>query len=167
MTTKIKTYNEIHNIVKKLKEDNKTIAFKTGCFDILHIGHLRTIQSIKEYSDILIIGVGSDLTVSTLKGANRPIFTQNIRAEMVAGIECVDYVLILNEQLKGSIDHEEALSVILPNFYSLPNDDKSLDQKILLAKSINTQSIAVMLEQQSTFIKDCSTSTILNKVIAS
>ena len=93
----IKSFEEIDRIVKNAKKQNKKIVFTNGCFDILHIGHVKYLQEAKSYGDILIIGVNSDASVRELKGSMRPINTQKDRAYLLAALEAVDYVVIFKE----------------------------------------------------------------------
>ena len=88
---------EIGEISEKLKQSGKKVVFTNGCFDILHVGHLRYLYEAKEFGDILIIGVNSDSSVKRLKGEKRPIVVENERAEMLLGLKPVDYVIIFEE----------------------------------------------------------------------
>jgi glycerol-3-phosphate cytidylyltransferase len=93
-------------LVEKFKNEGKTVVFTNGCFDILHVGHLRYLQEAKELGDILIVGVNSDESVSRLKGPTRPINKQNDRAEMLAGLKPVDYTVIFTEDTPVEIIDE-------------------------------------------------------------
>ena len=93
----IKTWDEISSIVSELKNKNKKIVFTNGCFDILHIGHVKYLEKAKNFGDILILGLNSDDSTHRLKGKNRPINTQDDRAYILASLEAVDYVVIFNE----------------------------------------------------------------------
>ena len=73
------------------------IVFTNGCFDILHVGHVRYLTSAKKEGDILVVGLNSDESVKSIKDPNRPIIHQNQRAEVVAGLGCVDYITIFDE----------------------------------------------------------------------
>ena len=95
---KIKTWEELKKITEDAKEKGKTIVFTNGCFDILHVGHLRYLQEAKKLGDIFIVAVNSDASVKELKGPTRPINNENDRQEMLAGLECVDYVTMFTEK---------------------------------------------------------------------
>ncbi|SMM99290.1 ADP-heptose synthase / D-glycero-beta-D-manno-heptose 7-phosphate kinase [uncultured Candidatus Thioglobus sp.] len=95
--THIKTLNEITALSQELKIRGKKIVFTNGCFDILHAGHVRYLEAAKSYGDVLILGLNSDQSVSTLKGKNRPINLELDRAYILAALEAVDYVVIFNE----------------------------------------------------------------------
>ena len=93
----IKTFDEISSIISELKNNDKKIVFTNGCFDILHIGHIKYLEKAKNFGDILILGLNSDNSTQRLKGKNRPINTQDDRAYILASLEMVDYVVIFNE----------------------------------------------------------------------
>jgi rfaE bifunctional protein nucleotidyltransferase chain/domain len=77
----------------------KTVVFTNGCFDILHVGHVRTLEAARAFGDILVVGVNSDASVRRIKGLLRPIVPQAERAEMVAALGMVSYVVIFDEDL--------------------------------------------------------------------
>jgi D-beta-D-heptose 7-phosphate kinase/D-beta-D-heptose 1-phosphate adenosyltransferase len=93
----IKTLKEIIILSGELKSRDKKIIFTNGCFDILHAGHVRYLETAKSYGDILILGLNSDRSVSALKGKSRPINTQLDRAYILAALEAVDYVVVFDE----------------------------------------------------------------------
>ena len=94
----IKTWDEISTIVSEIKSKGKKIVFTNGCFDILHIGHVKYLEKAKNFGDILILGLNSDDSVKRLKGENRPINTQTDRAYILASLEVVDYLVIFDEE---------------------------------------------------------------------
>jgi D-beta-D-heptose 7-phosphate kinase / D-beta-D-heptose 1-phosphate adenosyltransferase len=93
----IKTFDEITLLSKELKARGKKIIFTNGCFDILHIGHVRYLETAKSYGDILILGLNSDRSVTSIKGKGRPINIQLDRAYILAALETVDYVVVFDE----------------------------------------------------------------------
>jgi len=93
----IKNWDEISSIVNELKNKDKKIIFTNGCFDILHIGHIKYLEKAKSFGDILILGLNSDESIRRLKGENRPINTQDDRAYILASLEVVDYLVIFEE----------------------------------------------------------------------
>jgi D-beta-D-heptose 7-phosphate kinase/D-beta-D-heptose 1-phosphate adenosyltransferase len=95
---KIKTKEELRRIVEDLKKKGKRIVFTNGCFDLLHLGHIRYLEKAKSLGDILVVGVNSDRSVRNLKGPKRPILPQEERAEILSGLGCVDYITVFNEQ---------------------------------------------------------------------
>ena len=93
----IKTWDEISSIINELKNKDRKIIFTNGCFDILHIGHIKYLEKAKSFGDILILGLNSDDSIRRLKGMNRPINTQNDRAYILASLEVIDYLVIFDE----------------------------------------------------------------------
>ncbi len=93
----IKTKEDIEKISKRLKNQGKKVVFTNGCFDILHKGHVSYLNIAKSFGDVLILGLNSDASVKRLKGENRPINTQDDRAYILSALECIDYVVIFDE----------------------------------------------------------------------
>ena len=93
----IKTLGEIIALSKELKPRGKKIVFTNGCFDLLHAGHVKYLETAKSFGDVLILGLNSDRSVTALKGEDRPINTQMDRAYILAALEAVDYVIIFDE----------------------------------------------------------------------
>ena len=94
---KLISKNEIPALLKELKSQNKKIVFTNGCFDILHIGHVKYLQKSAEFGDILIVGLNSDSSVKKLKGESRPINNEIDRAMVLCALRVVDYVVIFEE----------------------------------------------------------------------
>ncbi len=93
----IKTVKEIKKVAKRIRKQNKKIIFTNGCFDILHKGHVSYLNNAKALGDVLIVGLNSDDSVRRLKGENRPINDHDDRAYILSALECVDYVVIFDE----------------------------------------------------------------------
>ena len=85
-------------IINRIKADRKKIVFTNGCFDLLHVGHVRYLAQAKRLGDFLIIGLNSDSSVKELKGENRPINSFEDRATLLSAIESVDLVIMFEEQ---------------------------------------------------------------------
>jgi rfaE bifunctional protein nucleotidyltransferase chain/domain len=94
---RILNWNEVNEIVDDLKADGKKIVFTNGCFDIIHIGHVRYLREASALGDVLVIGLNSDKSVSSIK-PNRPINPQTHRAEVLSSLEMVDYVVLFDEE---------------------------------------------------------------------
>ena len=88
---------ELSVFLAETKKAGREIVFTNGCFDILHVGHLRYLKAARASGDILIIGLNTDASVRRNKGADRPIVPQPERAEMLLGLECVDAVVFFDE----------------------------------------------------------------------
>lgn len=97
MKEKIKTKEDLHRIVEDLKKKGKRIVFTNGCFDLLHLGHIRYLEKAKTLGDILVVGVNSDRSVRNLKGLDRPILPEEERAEILSSLGCVDYITVFDE----------------------------------------------------------------------
>lgn len=93
----IKTFDEIARVVERARAANQRIVFTNGCFDILHVGHVKYLQVAKSFGDILIVGLNSDDSVRRLKGPTRPVNTADDRAYILAALEAVDYVVPFTE----------------------------------------------------------------------
>ena len=81
----------------QLRRAGRRVSFANGCFDVLHLGHVRYLQGAKQQGDVLVVGINSDRSVSALKGPGRPLLPARARAELVAALEPVDYVIIFDE----------------------------------------------------------------------
>ena len=96
--------------VQDLKRAAKKIVFTNGCFDLLHPGHVKLLEQAKSLGDTLIVGINSDGSVRKNKGANRPVMPAGERAEILAGLAAVDYVVVFDEPTP-----RELIAAILPN----------------------------------------------------
>lgn len=94
---KIKTFKEIKKLAACLKRGNKKIVFTNGCFDLLHYGHVKYLEDARRLGDFLVIGLNSDSSIRKIKGAKRPIVSQNDRARIIAALESVNSVVIFKE----------------------------------------------------------------------
>lgn len=88
---------EAQELIDKLKKEGKKIVFTNGCFDILHVGHMKYLEEAKSFGDYLFVGVNSDESVRRLKGPTRPINNEQDRAELLAGLKSVDYTVVFTE----------------------------------------------------------------------
>ena len=107
----------IGNVVTSLKAKGKRIVFTNGCFDILHVGHVRYLKEAKALGDILILGLNSDCSVKSLKGSNRPINNESDRAEVLSALKAIDYVVIFDEKTAENIADE-----VKPDIYAKGGD---------------------------------------------
>lgn len=98
--------------ILKLHDGNKKIVLTNGCFDLLHVGHLRTFIEAKKLGDLLIVGINSDQSVRNLKGETRPLISEEDRAELIFAMKPVDHVIIFNEM---NVSH--LLESIKPDIY--------------------------------------------------
>jgi rfaE bifunctional protein nucleotidyltransferase chain/domain len=94
---KMLTVEALRPVVEKLKQGGETIVFANGCFDLLHVGHIRYLEGAHRLGDTLIVGLNSDDSVRQLKGPGRPLMPEGERAEILAAISFVDYIVIFYE----------------------------------------------------------------------
>ena len=94
---KIVSREALRDIATSLRKDNAHVVFANGCFDTLHVGHVRYLEGAKAEGDALIVGVNADSSVSGLKGPGRPILDERARARLVAAVRAVDYVVVFAE----------------------------------------------------------------------
>jgi rfaE bifunctional protein nucleotidyltransferase chain/domain len=94
---------EVTALGERLRREGRRIAFANGCFDLLHVGHVRYLQAAKEQGDVLVVGVNSDRAVAALKGPGRPLLRAEWRVELVAALEGVDYVVIFDDLTAESV----------------------------------------------------------------
>jgi D-glycero-beta-D-manno-heptose 1-phosphate adenylyltransferase len=128
MSPKIVELEELSDRCEKLRSAGKKIVATNGCFDLLHVGHVRYLQAARALGDLLVIGLNGDGSVHELKGAGRPITTQIDRAEILAALACVDLVTIFPE-----IRATKFLSAVRPAVYVKGGDytPRTLDEEEL------------------------------------
>ena len=134
-------FNQLQHKIDFLRSKNKDlkVVATNGCFDILHIGHIRSLQKAKTFGDILVIGVNSDSSVKKLKGKNRPITKENERTEVLAALACVDIVSIFNEETALNF-----LELVKPNIY-VKGGEYNLDNlpEALLVRKLGGKTIQI------------------------
>ena len=104
MSTKVTTRDELTSLLAERRQRQQRVVFTNGCFDLMHIRHIRYLQAARDLGDVLVVGVNSDGSVRALhKGADRPIVPDAQRAEVLAALACVDYVVIFPEPDPGAL----------------------------------------------------------------
>ena len=94
---KLRELTELKEILESCKSSGKRIVFANGCFDILHVGHVRYLQEARALGDLLVVGLNSDSSVRRLKGEGRPVIDQNGRVTLLTALECVDYIVLFED----------------------------------------------------------------------
>ncbi|MGD0545832.1 MAG: adenylyltransferase/cytidyltransferase family protein [Candidatus Acidiferrales bacterium] len=94
---KILSREGLHDVLDEHRRSGRRVVFANGVFDLLHAGHVRYLQAAREEGDLLIVGINSDASTRSLKGAGRPILTERARASLVAALAAVDYVVIFDD----------------------------------------------------------------------
>lgn len=150
MIIKIDRVIEISN---KLKKQKKSIVVAGGCFDILHVGHVRFLQSAKEQGDVLFVLLESDENVKKLKGENRPINSQKDRAEILSDIKSVDYIVLL-PRMKFDKDYDKLISCLKPDILATTENDPGQMHKLRQAAitGANVREVMERFEDKSTTI---------------
>ena len=151
---KIQNLKSLRRIVKKLKKAGKKIAFTNGCFDLLHIGHIRYLKAAKKICDILIVAINSDASVKKIKGKNRPLTKLNQRMEIIASLDSVDLVTSFNQ-----ITPYKLIKIIKPDILVKGGDWKS--NRIVgrdIVKSYGGKAVNVLYDNR------VSTSKIIEKI---
>lgn len=116
---KVKTLAEIAKIAKRAKDKGLKVVTTNGCFDLIHVGHIRNLERAKSLGDVLIVGINSDNSARKLKGKNRPIITAKERAEVIGSLSSVDYVFIF-----GDLAPTRWLAKVKPNIHVKGGDRK-------------------------------------------
>jgi rfaE bifunctional protein nucleotidyltransferase chain/domain len=108
---------KLARVVQRLKAQGKTVVFANGCFDLLHVGHLRYLMGSKALGDVLVVALNTDAGIRRIKGPSRPLMPLKERAELVAALECVDYVTSF-----GEAKAEKTLKLLRPNIQAKGTD---------------------------------------------
>lgn len=139
--------------LRRQNKDLKVVA-TNGCFDILHVGHVRSLQKAKSLGNFLVVGINSDSSVKKLKGDDRPINNESDRAEVLASLSCVDIVTIFDDKTA-----ENFLSQVKPDIY-VKGGEYDLDKlaEAILVRKLGGQAIAIPMVQGS------STTTLIEKI---
>lgn len=110
-------YDQIGAVAEEIRAGGRKIVLTNGCFDLIHLGHLRSLQAAKDLAEVLMVGVNADAQVRELKGAGRPFLPEEERVELVAGLVPVDYAFIFAERTAAGL-----LRAIRPDIYAKGGD---------------------------------------------
>lgn len=144
----------VADFVKKLHDAGKTIVATNGCFDILHVGHVRYLQKTKSFADYSIVLLNSDKSVKSIKGENRPINNENDRAEILTALSCVDFVVLFDEDSPAML-----LDEIKPDVYTKGADytmDTLPEREIMIKNGTKVEFIE--------FVQGKSTTGLIEKI---
>ena len=151
---KVFKIGELVEAIKELKSQGKKIVSTNGCFDILHVGHVRYLQKSASLGDVLVVCLNSDRSVKALKGDSRPINNENDRAEVLAALGCVDFVVIFDEDTP--VDY---LAQIKPDIHTKGGDydiNTLPEAKVIMENGGKVEFIS--------FVDGKSTTNIINKM---
>ncbi len=154
---KIINFENLKNVLNSSNLKTKKTVIAGGCFDILHIGHIKFLQEAKKMGDILIILLESDKRVKKIKGKNKPIFKLIERAQMLAALSFVDYIILL-PYMNEDKDYENMIINFKPDIIAATSNDPNLEKKKKQADSVHAQLKIVP------FIKTYSTSKLVSIV---
>ena len=156
MKDKIYDLTVLTELVAAHKNEGEKVVFTNGCYDIIHIGHIRCFQEAKSLGDILIVALNSDRSVRTLKGPSRPIIPDYERAEIIAAMESVDYVTIFDQE-----DPLEIISTIKPDVL-VKGGDWTIDT--IVGKNVVESYGGKVLSLP--MVPDISTSSIIENIVS-
>jgi rfaE bifunctional protein nucleotidyltransferase chain/domain len=122
MSGKVISTEELRAERARLRAEGRRLVFTNGCFDVLHVGHVRYLTRARALGDLLVVAVNSDRTVRVLKGAGRPIMNEAERAEMLAALRAVDYVTVFDDVSPRSL-----IAELLPDVLA-KGGDYALDE---------------------------------------
>jgi rfaE bifunctional protein nucleotidyltransferase chain/domain len=114
---KIVKREKLKKIIEDYKKRGKKVVFANGCFDLIHVGHVRFLKAAKSKGDVLVVGLNSDRSVHEIKGQGRPVIRQKERAAILSAFSFVDYVTIFNEK-----DVRKTLEILLPAYHAKGTD---------------------------------------------
>lgn len=155
MRDKIKKHKEAREIAQKIRALGEVVGFTNGCFDILHLGHIRYLYETKKMCDFLIVGVNSDNSVKMLnKGKNRPLNGQDARIEVLSALECVDLVTLFEEDTP-----ENLIKLITPDLLFKGGDWK--EDEVVGADYIKTKGGKVHIIP---YVKGYSTTSLIERI---
>jgi rfaE bifunctional protein nucleotidyltransferase chain/domain len=109
--------SEVARRVRAARRRGERVVFTSGCFDLLHVGHVRSLEQARSFGDRLVVGVNADATVHRLKGAGRPVVPLRQRRELLAALACVDWVFSFSEPTPRA-----SLALIAPDVYAKGGD---------------------------------------------
>ncbi len=148
---KILNLQKAKTTAQKINLQKKSIVLAGGCFDILHIGHIKFLELARKKGDYLFILLESDESVKKLKGEKRPINSQKDRAQILSALSFIDYIIPLNGIME-SRDYDNLVENIRPKIIAVTKNDKALIHKQRQAKKVNAKVVCVIerLEDKST-----------------
>ncbi|MFY9554443.1 MAG: D-glycero-beta-D-manno-heptose 1-phosphate adenylyltransferase [Blastocatellia bacterium] len=152
--TKLLTKEALIQERRRLRTAGRTLVFTNGCFDLLHPGHVRYLSEARSLGDALVVALNSDRAVRALKGRGRPIMSEEERAEVIAALEAVDYVIIFDEDTP-----RELIDDLLPDVL-VKGGDWPLDQ-IIGREEVEAAGGRVL---SLPYVEGCSTSKIIERV---
>ena len=152
---KILTLEDLVTRLGKVRKSGQKIVFTNGCFDIMHVGHVRYLADARSKGDLLVVGLNSDASVRIIKGDKRPIVRQNHRAEVLASLGCVDFIVIFDEP-----DPLKLIQTLKPDV--LVKGEDWTEDAIVGAESVKSQGGKIV---RISFVEESSTTAIIEKIL--
>ncbi len=152
---KILSIEELRVERERLRQIGRRVIFTNGCFDLLHPGHVHYLEQARKLGDVLIVALNSDRSVQELKGKQRPILNQSERAQVMAALGCVDYVVVFDD-----LTPREVIAQLLPDVL-VKGGDWSVDQIVGREEVEAAGGRALSLP----FVEGCSTSEIIERIL--
>ncbi|MBI2617466.1 adenylyltransferase/cytidyltransferase family protein [Candidatus Gottesmanbacteria bacterium] len=140
--TKILSIAQAATSVQRIKNQGKTVILVGGCFDILHVGHVKFLKAAKQKGGHLFVLLESDETVQKIKGKNRPFFTQRERAEMLSELQSIDFVILL-PPLGTDEEYHTLISSLRPDIIAVTPNDPHLEKKRLHAHRVGAKIVFI------------------------
>jgi len=153
---KIVQRDALARIMRDIEAAGKKVVFTNGCFDLIHVGHVRYLREARLLGDVLVVGLNSDSSVQAIKGPSRPLQPEGDRAEILASFECVDYVTLFDEETPHAL-----IAAVVPNVLVKGGDwplDQIVGRDIVEAHGGLVTTIPV--------IEGRSTTDILNRIVS-
>ncbi len=155
MQNKLRELGELKDRLEQLRNEGQRIVFTNGCFDILHAGHVRYLNAARQQGDLLVVGLNSDASVQRIKGPRRPLIAQQQRAEVLAGLWCVDFIVIFDQP-----DPLAVIQTLRPNV--LVKGDDWPDDQIIGSDEVKADGGRVV---RIPVVPDISTSRIIERIV--
>jgi rfaE bifunctional protein nucleotidyltransferase chain/domain len=152
---KILTLEDLVARLGKVRKSGQKIVFTNGCFDIMHVGHVRYLADARSEGDLLVVGLNSDASVRIIKGDKRPIVRQNHRAEVLASLGCVDFIVIFDEP-----DPLKLIQTLKPDVL-VKGEDWTADA-IIGAGDVKSRGGKIV---RISFVEETSTTAIIEKIL--
>jgi rfaE bifunctional protein nucleotidyltransferase chain/domain len=153
---KVVTVPELQTRLRPLRQNGRRIVFTNGCFDILHVGHVRYLTAARQAGDVLIVGLNSDHSVRSIKGPRRPVVPDVQRAEVLAALSCVDFVVVFDEP-----DPFNVIRALLPDVLAKGADWS--EARIIGADVVKAAGGTVL---RIPVVPDVSTTRLIDKIVA-
>ena len=135
--------NQIGEVLEEQRFKNKRIVITGGCFDLIHLGHVKLLEKAKEKGDVLIVLLESDNSVKKLKGKNRPINNQDERAEVLSAISYIDIIVKL-KKVASNAEYDKLISQIKPHVIAATEGDSGINHKNRQAKLVGAKVVFVI-----------------------